>query len=125
MNYFRLIFIFLFALFAIALFSLAILQLWHGTHPLMSWLGLWLAAAAPLVFLVLKQFFARYSRSLQAMGFSTVCGLGLAITMTSSWKYGDAAGNAHIGAGLCLLLWFFYLKWIVQKPDHKQTGQAG
>ena len=91
----------------------------------MSWLGLWLAAAAPLLFLILKQFFVRNSRSLQAIGFSTVCGLGLAITMTSSWKHGDAAGIAHLGAGLCLVLWFLYLRWFVQNPIPEQTDQPG
>src|SRR5688572_3815676 len=101
MNYLRPIFIFLFVLVVIALFSFAILQLWLETRPVMSWLGLWLAAAAPLLFLVLKQFCAHYMQSLQAMGFSALCGLGLAITMASSWKHGDAAGIAHLGAGLC------------------------
>ena len=125
MNYLRLIFVFLFVFVVIALFSYAALQLWRGSQPIMSWLGLWLAAAAHLLFLVLKQFCARYMQSLHATGFSALCGLGLAITMASSWKHGDAAGIAHLGAGLCLLLWFLYLKLFVQKPNPEQTGQAG
>jgi hypothetical protein len=125
MNYLRPIFKFLFALVVIALFSYAALQLWHGAHPAISWLGLWLAAAAPLLFLILKQFFARYTQSLQGIGFSTLCGLGLAITMASSWKHGDVAGNAHLGAGLCLVLWFLYRRWFVQNPVTEQTDQAG
>jgi hypothetical protein len=117
MNYLRLIFTFLFALIIVTLFIYSTLQFWQGTHPSMSSLGLLLASAAPLLFLIVKQFLANYTQSLQAIGFSTICGLGLAITLTSSWKYGDTAGIAHWGAGLCLILWFVYLRWIARNAS--------
>jgi len=123
MNYSRQIFVFLLALITISLFSLAVVKLWQGKYPAMSWLGLMLASAAPPLYLAIKLFYRRQAISLPSIGFSILCGLGLAISMTSSWKYGGAAGNAHLGAGLCLVLLFVYLRWIEKKtkPGNRQS----
>lgn len=37
--------------------------------------------------------------------------LGLAITMAVSYRYGEAAGNLHVWAGITVLGWFTYLRW--------------
>lgn len=38
-------------------------------------------------------------------------GLGLALTMTVSFRYGEVAGSMHIWAGITLLGWLVYLRW--------------
>ena len=89
----------------------ALLQLVRGMDPLISWLGLALAAGAPVAFLV-SLYIGNHARTPQhPVVISVVCGLGTAITMAANWRYGDASGIVHIWAGLCLLAWFIYLKW--------------
>lgn len=83
----------------------------RGMEPLLSWIGLTLCAAAPLLF----QARTRLSRSPQtrstAFVYSAFCGLGLALTLAMSYRYGPAAGNTHIWAGITLLAWLVYLRW--------------
>ncbi|HET6565854.1 MAG TPA: hypothetical protein VFG52_10615 [Xanthomonadales bacterium] len=116
MHPMRLIFIVLFITLALLLSIFAALQLWRGASPGMSWLGLLLAAASPLSFLLLKPLSRNQTEPLQAIGFSATSGLGLAITMVASWKHGDAAGSAHIWAAISLVSWLIYLKWFARKP---------
>jgi hypothetical protein len=111
MNFMRPVFISLFAMLLVLLSLYAGAQIWHNTTLWISWLGLLLAAFAPLVFLTTKQLHTSRKEAIQPIGFSTVCGLGVAITMTASWKYGSAAGVVHVWAGACLIGWLIYLKW--------------
>ena len=89
----------------------AVLQLWQQTTPVASWLGLLLAASPIWIFVIIKGMRPQKPEAAQAFGVSCICGAGLAITMTASWKYGDAAGTTHLWAGGCLLAWVLYLKW--------------
>ena len=89
----------------------AITQLVKGTEPLLSWLGLALAASAPLAFFI-KAFVARSPRTPRhPVEYSILSGLGLAVTIAMSYRHGDAAGIIHIWAGITLLAWLVYLRW--------------
>jgi hypothetical protein len=110
MNFIRSAFISLFVLLIMLLSLYAGVQLWRNMTPWMSWLGLLLAATAPLMYLVLERFRANQADGLQPIGFSSVCGLGVAIAMASSWKHGNVAGVVHLWAGACLIAWLVYLK---------------
>lgn len=111
MNFLRSAFISLFALLLVLLSLYAGAQLWRNMTPWMSWFGLLLAAAAPLMFLAIARFGANRIEAIQPIGFSAVCGLGVAITMAANWKHGNATGIVHILAGACLIGWLVYLKW--------------
>jgi hypothetical protein len=108
MNFIRLSFIFLFVALLVLVSLYAAVQLGRNMTPWISWLGLLLAATTPLIFLALDRF---QTKPIQPIAFSSICGLGVAIAMTSSWKHGNAAGMVHIWAGICLIGWFVYLKW--------------
>lgn len=120
MNFLRAAFISLFILFLVLLSLYAGVQLWRNTTPRMSWFGLLLAAAAPLLFLAIARFSANRIEAIQPIGFSAFCGLGVAITMAANWQHGNAAGIAHIWAGACLIGWLAYLKW-----DRKGSTNSG
>ena len=114
MNLLRSLFIVFFAIGVFLLAAYAGFQLVQGAHPALSWLGLLISAATPLAFLARNRFSKTTLHAQQAVGFSACCGLGIAICMASSWKHGDSAGLVHVGAGLCLLGWFAYLKWYLR-----------
>jgi len=89
----------------------AVVQLIRGIEPLISWLGLALAAGAPVGFLAWLYLAGRARTSAHPVAVSAVCGLGTAIAMAANWRYGAASGIVHIWAGICLLAWFAYLRW--------------
>ncbi|NIP17299.1 MAG: hypothetical protein GWM87_03425 [Xanthomonadales bacterium] len=80
-------------------------------EPLLSWLGLALAALGPLSYLVWTRITKPAQTTLHPVEYSVVCGLGVAITMAVSWRHGDAAGWIHAWAGLSLIGWVVYLRW--------------
>jgi len=86
-------------------------QLARGTEPLLSWLGLALTALAPLVFFIKAFLFKSPRTPRHPVEYSILSGLGLAVTMAMSFRYGDAAGMIHAWAGATLLLWLAYLRW--------------
>jgi peroxiredoxin len=89
----------------------ALIQLSSGSEPLLSWLGLSLAALPPLFFFI-KAFLASSPRTARhPVEVSVPSALGLAITMAVSYRYGEAAGNLHVWAGITVLGWFTYLRW--------------
>ena len=89
----------------------AIIELARGMQPLLSWLGLALAAGAPLAFFI-KIFISKSARTPRhPVEYSILSGAGLALTMAISYRYGDAAGAIHIWAGITLLAWLVYLRW--------------
>ena len=93
----------------VSLYSIA--QLAMGSEPLLSWLGLALAASSPLAFFI-KAFLAKSPRtSRHPVEYSILSGLGLALTMAISFRYGESAGNNHIWAGVTLLGWLGYIRW--------------
>jgi len=88
----------------------------RGTGPLLSWLGLVIGVAGPLSFLARTSLPATTQTRHVAFGHSIVCGLGLALTLAMSYRYGPAAGNAHVWAGVTLLAWLVYLRWFSNVP---------
>jgi hypothetical protein len=83
----------------------------RGMAPLVSWIGLTLCAAAPLLFLARTRLLQSQQTRSAAFVSSIFCGLGLALTLAMSYRYGPAAGTAHIWAGITLLAWLVYLRW--------------
>jgi len=88
-----------------------IVQSVRDTGPLVSWLGLVLCASGPLLFLLGSRLSAVQRTRRSAFAYSVVCGLGLALTLAMSYRYGPAAGSAHVWAGITLLAWLVYLRW--------------
>jgi peroxiredoxin len=86
-------------------------QLLRGSEPLLSWLGLALAAFAPLVFFIKAFLFKSPRTPRHPVEFSILSGLGLAVAMAMSHRYGQAAGLIHVWAGATLLGWLAYLRW--------------
>jgi len=93
-----------------------IIQSVRGMLPLLSWLGLILSVASPLLFMARTRLLASPPTRHTAFGYSIVCGLGLALTLAMSYRYEAAAGNAHIWAGITLLAWLVYLRWFSNVP---------
>lgn len=87
------------------------IQLARGAEPLLSWLGLALAAFAPLAFFIKAFLFKSARTPRHPVEYSILSGAGLAMTMAMSYRYGDAAGIMHIWAFITLLLWLIYLRW--------------
>ena len=87
------------------------IQLARGAEPLLSWLGLALAAFAPLAFFTKAFLFKSARTPRHPVEYSILSGAGLAMTMSMSYRYGDAAGSMHIWAFITLLLWLIYLRW--------------
>ncbi|NNE05373.1 MAG: hypothetical protein HKN15_06585 [Xanthomonadales bacterium] len=81
-------------------------------QPLLSWVGLLLAAAGPLGYFGWNGLAKPRLEKQQPLGFTLVSGLGLAVTMTLSWRHGEAAGMIHVWAGLALIGWVGYLRWL-------------
>ena len=89
----------------------AVTQLARGTEPLLSWVGLALASLSPLA-LFIKAYLSRSPRTPRhPVEYSVLSGLGLALTMAASYRYGEAAGSIHIWAGITMLAWLVYLRW--------------
>jgi len=89
----------------------AFTQLAMGTEPLLSWLGLCLAAFTPLVFFIKAFLFKSPRTPRHPVEYSIVSSLGLGLTMAMSYRYADAAGHTHVLAGITLLGWLVYLRW--------------
>lgn len=107
----RALFISAFTGYVVSALLYALVQLFRGLDPLLSWLGLALAAGAPVVFLAGLYIGKQARTPRHPVGVSVVCGLGTAVTMAANWRYGPSSGIVHIWAGLCLLAWFIYLRW--------------
>jgi peroxiredoxin len=104
----------------------AVLQLMRGMEPSLSWLGLALAAGAPVAFLAWLYLAGQARTSAHPVAVSVACGLGTAVTMAANWRYGAASGMVHVWAGLCLLIWFVYLRWysVFQKRGNPALVQG-
>ena len=89
----------------------AFIQLARGTEPLLSWAGLALAAFAPLAFFIKAFLFKSPRTPRHPVEYSSLCGLGLVMTIAISFRYGQAAGAIHVWAGITLLAWLIYLRW--------------
>jgi hypothetical protein len=87
----------------------AMVQLSRGLAPALSWVGVLLASGAPLVGLLTHRGPQR-----PPLAWTAACGLGVAITMAVSYRYGEAAGTAHVWAGCALIAWFAWVRW---RPD--------
>lgn len=111
MNLLKSVFISVFVSWLTLISLYAFSRLLSGSEPLLGWLGLALTAFAPLAFF-LKAFLFKSPRTPRhPVEYSVVSGLGLAMTMAISFRYGDAGGNLHVLAGITLLGWFVYLRW--------------
>jgi hypothetical protein len=92
----------------------AMVQVIKGAEPLLSWLGLALSTLPPLTYFIRVFVFGLSRAARPSLVYSILIGLGLAITMAMSWRFGDAAGAVHIYAGATLLMWLAYLRWFRQ-----------
>ena len=111
MNLLKSIFISIFITWLAVVSGYALVKLSSGAEPILSWLGLALAALPPLGFFI-KAFLASSPRtSRHPVEVSVPSALGLAMTMAVSYRYGEAAGNLHVWAGITVLGWFAYLRW--------------
>ena len=111
MAFLRSAFISAFVTYLLFAFTYALTQLFRGMEPVWSWMGMALAAFGPVAFFAWV-FITKPARTNQhPLGISLISGLGLAITMLMSWRYGDAAGIVHIWTGLIFISWIMYLRW--------------
>jgi len=86
----------------------AAVQLYRGAPQTVSWLGLLLAAAAPLAGILTH----RDTQTRPPLLWTIISSLGLAVTMTMSYRFGHAAGETHIWAGVALIAWFAWVRWL-------------
>ncbi len=86
----------------------AAVQLYRAVPQTLSWLGLMLAAGAPLAGLATH----RDTRTRPPLLWTVLSGLGLAVTMAISYRYGNAAGQTHVWAGGALIAWFVWVRWL-------------
>ena len=111
MAFLRSVFISAFVAYLFASALYALVELLRGMEPAWSWAGLLLASGAPAGFFAWV-FLTRPARTAaHPLGISIASGLGLAITMATSWRYGDAAGVIHIWAGAALVSWVLFVRW--------------
>jgi peroxiredoxin len=111
MSVFRSIFISAFIAFLLLAFFYGLVELLRGVEPAWSWLGMTLVAGGPLAFFGWV-FVTKPARSLRhPLGNTLLSGLGLAMTMVMSWRFGETAGIIHIWSGLIFLFWIVYLRW--------------
>jgi peroxiredoxin len=99
----------------------ALVQMFRGMDPLLSWFGMALAALGPLAFFAGLYLSHPARTARHPLEYSIVSGLGLAISMTISWRYGETAGMIHAWAGASLIGWLIYLRWY----SHLGQGAAG
>jgi len=111
MNLLKSVFISFFISWLVILSLYAFTQLARGAEPSLSWLGLALAAFSPLVFFIKAFVFKSARTPRHPIEYSVLSGLGLAVTMVMSFRYGQTAGSIHVWAGLTLLGWLVYLRW--------------
>ena len=111
MNLLKSIFISAFITWLTLLSLYAFAKVIGGTVPLLSWLGLALTAIAPLAFFIKAFLFKSPRTPRHPVEYSILGGLGLAVTMAMSFRYGQAAGQIHMWAGVTLLAWLAYLRW--------------
>lgn len=111
MNLLKSVFISAFVLWLTMVSLYALTQVIRGTEPLLSWLGLALSAMAPLAFFIKAFTFKSPRTPRHPIEYSILSGLGLVLTMAMSFRYGQAAGDIHIWAGVSLLGWLVYLRW--------------
>ncbi len=111
MNLLKSVFISGFVTWLVVVSLYAFTQLVRGSEPLLSWLGLALAAFSPLVFFIKAFTFKSPRTRRHPVEYSVLSGLGVVITMAISHRYGQSAGIIHVWAGLTLLGWLVYLRW--------------
>jgi hypothetical protein len=102
----------LLVLWLLAATAAAVWMLVSAAPPWSTWAGLLLAGAPPLLYLVRTHVLRKTDSMPEPLGFSIICGLGVAISMAASWRFGPAAGSAHVAAGACLIGWVIYLRWL-------------
>jgi hypothetical protein len=93
----------------IGLYALA--QLIAGADAMLSWAGVALAALPLLVYFVIALARRQPRAQHHPVAYSVLSGLGLVITMVASYRFGDAAGNVHLLAGISIIGWLLYLRW--------------
>ena len=111
MNFLRSAFVSAFATYLAAASIFALVQLARGMDPILSWLGLALAALGPLTFFVWIMAAKPARTARHPVEYSIVSAMGLAIALAISWRYGTAAGTTHLWAGFALIGWIIYLRW--------------
>ena len=93
------------------LLAYALIQLFRGVYDSLSWLGLGLSALGPLIFFMQCRGGDENAQPIVLPLVSSIIGgLGLAICMAVSWRYGPAAGWTHAWAGSAMIGWWLYLR---------------
>ena len=90
----------------------AMVELVRGMEPMLSWLGLAIAALAPLSHLGSAWYRGNRDTARPPLLISILSGLGVAVTMALSWRHGPAAGNVHVWAGLAFIGWAAWIRWL-------------
>jgi hypothetical protein len=93
----------------VGLYALAMVA--AGNEAMLSWAGVALAALPLLLYLIIALVRRKPRAEHHPVGYSVASGLGLVITMIASYRFGDAAGDLHIPAGVSLIGWLLYLRW--------------
>jgi hypothetical protein len=102
---------------------LALFKVISDSEPAVAWLGALLAAAAPLCWLGLGRMGRAENRDWHPLGFTLASSLGVAVVMSSAWRFGPVADPALLLAGASLMAWFVYLRWI-RKGTTTKTGEG-
>ena len=122
MNLLKSVFISAFISWLVIVSFYALIQLAMGVEPLISWLGLALTALSPLAFFLNAFMFKQPRTRRHPIEFSLPSGLGVAITMGMSFRYGQAAGAVHVWAGITLFAWLIYLLWYSEFRGRDSTA---
>lgn len=106
-------------------------QIIRGAEPPLSWIGLNLTALSllPFFFTYLNSNYLRGNNlkgdnlksdssnieRKQTLAYTLVSGLGLVICMAISYRYQQAAGMLHIGAGATFIGWVIFVRFCLTK----------
>ena len=93
----------------------ASIQIFRGTEPLLSWVGLNLTALSLIPFFIDYRKNGIPANSKQTMVYTMVSGLGLVICMAVSYRYNEAAGIIHIWAGATFIGWVVFVRFCLKR----------
>lgn len=89
----------------------AVYLLATGTQATLSWAGVALTVLPLLVYFVIARIGRQPRADRHPVAYSVLSGLGLVVSMAASYRFGDAAGDIHLFAGVTVIAWVLYLRW--------------
>lgn len=125
MNHLKAIFIGLFITALVVLTGNALLGLVTAGERFIFWLGLLLAAGAPLSFFIWL-FIAKPARTpRQPLAVTLLSALGMVIAMVAEWRFpGRGTTLFYLAAG-SFIAWFVYLRWYSRFPRRRAKLSQG